>query len=99
MRALRTLLSRLHCPSVGFGVGATIAMYQATDTLAERYPNQFHKYFGAESIVCEREVPKAVTMGIDVTLEDVVRQTIFTTRDDGNALIYPKVILRPKYSE
>ncbi len=85
---LKPVLSRVHRPSLGVGIGlgvvATAGMYQAADTLAERYPNQFHKYFGRESIVCEREVPKAVTMGIDVTLEDVVRQTIFTTRDDGN---------------
>ncbi len=84
----KSVLSLIHRPSLGFGVGfgvaATISMYQACNTLAERYPNQFHKYFGTESIVCEREVPKKITRGNDVTLEDVVRQTVFTTRDDGN---------------
>lgn len=85
---LKPVLLRIHRPSLGVGVGlgvaATISMYQACNTLAERYPNQFHKYFGTESILCEREVPKKITMGNDVTLEDVVRETIFTTRDDGN---------------
>ena len=79
---------RFHRPSVVFGATLSaitmMGAHEACDTLAARYPNQFHKYFGTEMVVCEREIPKKINIETDISLEDVIRQFVFTTRDDGN---------------
>lgn len=87
-RVLKPVLSYIHRSSLGLGLGlgilGTIGAYEAVNTLADHYPNKFHKYFGTENVVCKQKVPNTITVGIEVSLEEMIRQTIFTTRDDGN---------------